>query len=106
MTPFHCPHCGKLIGFAIADPTPHKTSGAHAALKLLNSPIDEIDWTECQQHVRIRHMFEIENIKTLRELVSHTEEEMLRCPNFGKTSLEQIKRVLTPLGLKFGMDGI
>lgn len=33
-----------------------------------------------------------------------TEAEMLKTPNFGRKSLNEIKEVLSAMGLKFGMD--
>ena len=38
------------------------------------------------------------------DLVQKTEGEMLKTPNFGRKSLNEIKEVLGNMGLKFGMD--
>jgi DNA-directed RNA polymerase subunit alpha len=40
----------------------------------------------------------------VRELVRRTEAELLREPNFGRVSLDAIKRVLAEHGLTLGMD--
>ena len=41
----------------------------------------------------------------LGDLVQKTEAEMLRTPNFGRKSLNELKEaVLAPLGLYFGME--
>ena len=37
-------------------------------------------------------------------LVQKTEAEMLRTPNFGRKSLNEIKEVLASMGLRLGMD--
>lgn len=38
------------------------------------------------------------------DLVQKTEAEMLRTPNFGRKSLNEIKEVLSSMGLRLGMD--
>jgi len=78
------------VGAAMHDP---------AALKaLLDSSISELDLS-----VRAENCLESQNIKTLRELVVHSENELLGLRNFGKTSLEDIKEKLTDMGLYLGM---
>lgn len=53
--------------------------------------------------VRAYNCLEAENIQTVGDLVSRTEEDMLKVRNFGKTSLDEIREKLTDLGLKLGM---
>jgi len=43
------------------------------------------------------------NIQTIGDLVQRTEAEMLRTKNFGRKSLNEIKEILSNLGLGFGM---
>src|SRR5678815_4407612 len=43
------------------------------------------------------------NIRTIRELVQKTEGEMLKTKNFGRKSLNEIKEILTGMGLSLGM---
>ena len=43
------------------------------------------------------------NIRTIRELVQKTEGEMLKTKNFGRKSLNEIKEILTAMGLSLGM---
>ena len=45
-----------------------------------------------------------DNIVYIGDLVSKTEAEMLKTPNFGRKSLNEIKEILSSFGLKFGMD--
>jgi hypothetical protein len=47
-----------------------------------------------------------EDVEQLDELrvVQKTEAEMLRTPNFGRKSLNEIKEVLSSMGLRLGMD--
>ena len=42
-------------------------------------------------------------ILTIRELVQKTEVEMLKTKNFGRKSLNEIKEILTSMGLSLGM---
>jgi DNA-directed RNA polymerase subunit alpha len=41
---------------------------------------------------------------TVAELVSMTEPELLKVRSFGRTSLREVKRKLTDMGLELGMD--
>ena len=45
-----------------------------------------------------------DNIIYIGDLVQKTEAEMLRTPNFGRKSLNEIKEVLSSMGLRLGMD--
>lgn len=67
--------------------------------KLINTSIDEIELS-----VRSSNCIKSANIKTIGDLVSRTEAEMLKYRNFGKKSLNEIKKVLTGLGLSLGMN--
>ena len=53
--------------------------------------------------VRAANCLAAEGIKTIRDLVSYTETEMMQVRNFGKTSLKEIKQKLIEHGLSFGM---
>ena len=44
-----------------------------------------------------------DNIVYIGDLVQRTEQEMLRTPNFGRKSLNEIKEVLASMGLGLGM---
>ncbi len=53
--------------------------------------------------VRSQNCLTCDNIIYIGDLVIKTEAEMLKTPNFGKKSLNEIKEILLSLGLKFGM---
>ena len=53
--------------------------------------------------VRAANCLAAEGIKTIRDLVSRNEQDMLQVRNFGKTSLKEIKQKLIEQGLSFGM---
>jgi DNA-directed RNA polymerase subunit alpha len=43
------------------------------------------------------------NVQTIGELVKRSEADMLKTKNFGRKSLNEIKELLTDMGLSFGM---
>jgi len=58
---------------------------------------------ELELSVRSYNCLKNANIRTLAELVSKTEQEMLRTKNFGRKSLNEIKEIITGMGLHFNM---
>ncbi|MCZ6580585.1 MAG: DNA-directed RNA polymerase subunit alpha [Nitrospirae bacterium] len=60
---------------------------------------------ELELSVRAANCLKNANIKTIEDLVQKTEMEMLRTKNFGKKSLNEIKEVLTEMGLGLGLKG-
>ncbi|MDR2869959.1 MAG: DNA-directed RNA polymerase subunit alpha [Deferribacteraceae bacterium] len=68
-------------------------------LEMLDKSIEELELS-----VRAYNCLKNASIKTLCELCSKTDAEMLKTKNFGRKSLEEIKKVLSELGLSLGMD--
>jgi DNA-directed RNA polymerase subunit alpha len=60
--------------------------------------------SEIELSVRSTNCLHGANISTIAELVSKTEQEMLKFRNFGKKSLNEIKAKLEEMGLSLGMD--
>jgi DNA-directed RNA polymerase subunit alpha len=58
---------------------------------------------ELELSVRSANCLQNANIKYIGELVQKTEGEMLKTKNFGRKSLNEIKEVLTSMGLSLGM---
>jgi DNA-directed RNA polymerase subunit alpha len=58
---------------------------------------------ELELSVRSANCLKNDNIVYIGDLVQKTEQEMLRTPNFGRKSLNEIKEVLTSMGLTLGM---
>ncbi|HOM18047.1 MAG TPA: DNA-directed RNA polymerase subunit alpha [Thermoguttaceae bacterium] len=58
---------------------------------------------ELNLSVRARNCLEAENIRTVRDLVSRTEDQLLEVRNFGETSLKEVLENLQELGLRLGM---
>ena len=59
---------------------------------------------ELELSVRSANCLKNDNIVYIGDLVQKTEAEMLRTPNFGRKSLNEIKEVLAQMGLHLGMD--
>ncbi len=58
---------------------------------------------ELELSVRSANCLKNENITYIGDLVMRSENDMLRTPNFGRKSLNEIKEVLETMGLHFGM---
>jgi DNA-directed RNA polymerase subunit alpha len=59
---------------------------------------------ELELSVRAANCLKNVDLSTIRDLVQKTEAEMLKTKNFGRKSLNEIKEVLTDMGLSLGMD--
>jgi DNA-directed RNA polymerase subunit alpha len=64
----------------------------------LTKSVDEMELS-----VRSYNCLKNANIRTIGELVQKTEAEMLKTKNFGRKSLNEIKEILTTMGLSLGM---
>jgi len=64
----------------------------------LDRSVDELELS-----VRSYNCLKNADIKTIRDLVQKTEGEMLKTKNFGRKSLNEIKDILTSMGLSLGM---
>jgi DNA-directed RNA polymerase subunit alpha len=65
---------------------------------ILLRPVDELELT-----VRSANCLKAENIYYIGDLVQRTETELLKTPNLGRKSLNEIKEVLAARGLTLGM---
>ena len=59
---------------------------------------------ELELSVRSANCLKNDNIVYIGDLVQKTEAEMLRTPNFGRKSLNEIKEVLAKMGIHLGME--
>jgi len=66
--------------------------------EVLNRSVEELELS-----VRSYNCLKNANIQTIGDLVQRSESEMLRTKNFGRKSLNEIKEILSGLGLSFGM---
>ena len=66
---------------------------------LLVKKVDDLELS-----VRSQNCLKNEGIFYLGDLVKRTENDMLRTPNFGRKSLNEIKAILQTMDLNFGME--
>ncbi len=75
-----------------------RVSEGSALTELLDKPVSVLNLS-----ARAGNCLDSARIGTLRELVSRTEADLLRFRSFGKTSLHEVHRKLTEIGLSLGM---
>jgi DNA-directed RNA polymerase subunit alpha len=68
-------------------------------LEKLKLPVSELELS-----VRSGNCLREARIKTIWELVTKTEQEMLQYRNFGKKSLQEIMEMIKEMGLSLGME--
>jgi len=78
------------------EPVAPKSIPAHN--EHLDKSVDELELS-----VRSYNCLKNSDIKTIRDLVQKSEAEMLKTKNFGRKSLNEIKDILTSMGLGLGM---
>jgi DNA-directed RNA polymerase subunit alpha len=81
---------------AIEDTAKHPELAFNAALL---KKVDELELS-----VRSANCLKNDNIVYIGDLIQKTEAEMLKTPNFGRKSLNEIKEVLAQMGLHLGME--
>lgn len=69
----------------------------------MQNAVLRIPVTDFELSVRARNCLQRMNIHTLGDLTSRTESELLSFKNFGETSLQEVKEILHPKGLRLGM---
>ena len=84
------------------EPTKEKTTEAVPELAFNPALLKKVD--ELELSVRSANCLKNDNIVYIGDLIQKTEAEMLRTPNFGRKSLNEIKEVLAQMGLHLGMD--
>jgi DNA-directed RNA polymerase subunit alpha len=93
-------HMSIFINFEEQPDLPEEVSESYADSRLehLDRSVEELELS-----VRSYNCLKNANIQTIRELVMKTENEMLKTKNFGRKSLNEIKEILTRMGLSLGM---
>ena len=77
-------------------------SAKHPELAFNAALLKKVD--ELELSVRSANCLKNDNIVYIGDLIQKTEAEMLRTPNFGRKSLNEIKEVLAQMGLHLGME--
>ena len=91
---------GTFIGFE--EPAEAKKDEPKPELPFNPALLKKVD--ELELSVRSANCLKNDNIVYIGDLIQKTEAEMLRTPNFGRKSLNEIKEVLSGMGLHLGMD--
>ncbi len=84
------------------EPEPEIEEDLESVLPFSRSLLKKVD--ELELSVRSANCLKNDNIVYIGDLVQKTEPEMLRTPNFGRKSLNEIKEVLKIMSLELGMD--
>ena len=77
-------------------------SAKHPELAFNAALLKKVD--ELELSVRSANCLKNDNIVYIGDLIQKTEAEMLRTPNFGRKSLNEIKEVLSSMWLRLGME--
>jgi len=89
----------QLDGGEIGEITSQSGARSNASFDpILLRPVDELELT-----VRSANCLKAENIYYIGDLIQRTENELLKTPNLGRKSLNEIKEVLASRGLTLGM---
>jgi DNA-directed RNA polymerase subunit alpha len=98
-------HLNPFIQYAELGPAVHSEGrsvgnmGVDPSLESkLNMSLAELDLS-----VRATNCLESENITTVRDLVSRSEDQLLDVRNFGETTLTEVREKLADIGLRLGM---
>jgi DNA-directed RNA polymerase subunit alpha len=83
------------------EPQQFRAEEQHDDLPFNRNLLRKVD--ELELSVRSANCLKNDNIVYIGDLVQKSEQEMLRTPNFGRKSLNEIKEVLTNMGLTLGM---
>jgi len=78
---------------------PAETPKSPTVDPILLRPVDDLELT-----VRSANCLKAENIYYIGDLIQRTETELLKTPNLGRKSLNEIKEVLAQMGLHLGME--
>jgi DNA-directed RNA polymerase subunit alpha len=84
------------------EPRPETKVEAHSEPEFNPNLVRKVD--ELELSVRSANCLKNDNVVYIGDLIQKTEAEMLRTPNFGRKSLNEIKEVLAQMGLHLGME--
>ncbi len=88
-----------IVGDPSSSDLHHKNRANEEVSKVLDRPLSDLELS-----VRARNCLDSANLRTLRDLVSISEPEIIKLKNLGKTSLTEIKTKLAELELSLGMQ--
>lgn len=86
---------------ASIDLSRRRYTGGGESSDLLNKPVSDLELS-----IRARRTVEALRCLTVGDIVQHSEDELLGMPNFGVTSLQELKNKLGEMGLKLKPKGV
>ncbi len=98
-------HLNPFIQYNELGPMVHSETRALGAIDLDEATEAKLamNLAELELSVRATNCLESENITTVRDLVTRTEEQLLEVRNFGETTLAEVREKLADIGLRLGM---
>ena len=98
-------HLNPFVQYSELGPMVHSETRALGAAVLDQAAEAKLSMSlaELDLSVRATNCLESENITTVRDLVTRTEEQLLEVRNFGETTLAEVREKLSDIGLRLGM---
>ncbi len=98
-------HLNPFVQYNELGPMVHSETRALGAVPLDQATEAKLGMSlaELELSVRATNCLESENITTVRDLVTRTEEQLLEVRNFGETTLAEVREKLADIGLRLGM---
>ncbi|MEN6449204.1 MAG: DNA-directed RNA polymerase subunit alpha [Thermoguttaceae bacterium] len=98
-------HLNPFLQYHELGPMVHSETRLPGALALDEATEAKLNMSlaELELSVRATNCLESENITTVRELVTRTEDQLLEVRNFGETTLAEVREKLADIGLRLGM---
>ena len=97
-------HLNPFVHYTELGPRVHAAGrGATVGLDAASEAKLAMSLAELKLSVRASNCLESENINTVRDLVTKTEDQLLDVRNFGETTLREVKEKLQEMGLRLGM---
>ena len=98
-------HLNPFVQFSELGAMVHSEARAAGPLSLDSATEAKLGMSlaELELSVRATNCLESENITTVRDLVSRTEDQLLEVRNFGETTMAEVREKLADIGLRLGM---
>jgi DNA-directed RNA polymerase subunit alpha len=100
-------HLNPFVQYTELGPKVHNEARGGGSVIVGMDPLTEsrlnLTLADLKLSVRASNCLESENIHTVRDLVTKTEDQLLEVRNFGETTLNEVREKLTELSLRLGM---
>lgn len=96
-------HLNPFVQYAELGAKVHSEARSSTGLDAATETRLNMNINDLKLSVRATNCLESENISTVRDLVTRSEDQLLEVRNFGETTLNEVKEKLSDLGLRLGM---